>query len=152
MYFTVYPWCELFLTLWTFWTVGLRIFLRVYPGLQPMKISGQTWQSFCSELWRRWKWSSNESVCPVTAFPAKQQTGHALVEDWRPWGDTNMACTHFLINYTCWKSFFYSWDLMNCSSLKDCITEQFISMAFPGTYLKKYGASAYIGIKSSTFL
>lgn len=41
---------------------------------------------------------------------------------------------------------------MNCSSLKDYITEQFMSMAFPGTYLKKYGASAYIGIRSSTFL
>lgn len=27
-----------------------------------------------------------------------------------------------------------------------------MSMAFPGTYLKKYGASAYIGIQSSTFL
>lgn len=50
------------------------------------------------------------------------------------------------------KSFFCSGDLINCSSLKDYITEQFMSMAFPGTYLKKYGASAYIGIQSSTFL
>lgn len=41
---------------------------------------------------------------------------------------------------------------MNCSSLKDYITEQFMSMVFPGTYLKKYGASAYISIQSSTFL
>lgn len=41
---------------------------------------------------------------------------------------------------------------MNCSSLKDCITEQFMSMAFPGTHLKKCGASAAIGIQPSIFL
>lgn len=121
MHFTVYSWCELFLTLWTFWTTGLRIFLQVCPGLQPIKISEQTWQIFCSELQRVWKWNSNESVCPVTAFPAKQQTGHALVKDCRPWGDTNMACTHFLINHTCWKSLFFlflgSYELLQSEGL-----------------------------------
>lgn len=55
----------------------------------------------------------------MTAFPAKQQTGHALVKDWKPWGDTNMACTHFLINYTCWKSFFVlgSYELLQSEGL-----------------------------------